>query len=114
MRVTSDLWVAALLRRVFSDGGFAAVERKGNSEAGAIFIIHRTRLGEFKLYGPASQTSYDGKKPQDRQFTRVLATLEEEIVRGRLEREMRFDPDVWIVEVDIDGEADRYLEIAKD
>ena len=114
MRVTSELWVAALLRRVFSDGGFAAVERKGAPEAGAIFVVRRTRLGEFELYGPAPQTSYDESRPFDRQFIRVLVTIEEEAVKGRLEREMRFDSDVWIVELDIDAEADRYLEIAKD
>ena len=35
MRVTSDLWVAALLRRIFSEGGFGAVLRRGGDSAGA-------------------------------------------------------------------------------
>jgi len=114
MRVTSDLWVSALVRRVFSDSGFAAIERKGAHEAGAIFVVRRTRMGEFELFGPAAQTSYDETKPQDRQFSRLLATFEEQDVKGRLEREMRFDPDVWIIELDTDAEVENYLEIAAD
>ena len=112
MRVTSDLWVSALVRRVFADGGFAAIERKGAHEAGAIFIVRRSRMGEFELFGPAAQTSYDEEKPQDRQFSLLLASFEDDAVKGRLEREMRFDPDVWIVEVDIDADISTYLEIA--
>lgn len=114
MRVTSDLWVSALVRRVFADSGFAAVERKGAAEAGAIFVIRRNRLGEYELFGPASQTSYDEAKPADRQFVRVLVTADEDKVRERLAREMRFDPDVWFVEVDFDGDPGNYMEIAAD
>lgn len=112
MRVTSDLWVSALVRRVFADGGFAAVERKGAHEAGAIFIVRRTRHGEYELFGPAAQTSYDERKPQDRRFSRLLVTCEEEVVKGRLEKELRFDPDVWIVELDTDAAVEDYLDIA--
>lgn len=112
MRVTSDFWVSALVRRVFADGGFAAVQRKGAHEAGAIFIVRRTRFGEYELFGPAAQTSYDETKPQDRQFNQILTTTEEDGVKTRLEREMRFDPDVWIIEIETDADPGAYLEIA--
>ncbi|RUT88859.1 DUF1491 family protein, partial [Mesorhizobium sp. USDA-HM6] len=52
MRVTTDLWVSALLRRVFTAGGFAAVVKRGATEAGAVFVLSRGRLGEVVLYGP--------------------------------------------------------------
>ncbi|WP_274424892.1 DUF1491 family protein [Chelativorans sp. YIM 93263] len=114
MRVTSDLWVSALLKRIFSDGGFATIRRRGAREAGAIFLIRRTRLGELHFYGPAPQTSYDEAKPDDRQFTHVTTTTEEADIERHLEKEMRFDPDVWIVEVEMDSDISDYLALATD
>lgn len=101
MRLTSDFWVSALVRRVFAAGGFAAIARRGATEAGAIFIVDRSRLGLFTLYGPAAQASYgDDGRPRDRIFTRLLDGVEEPDVAKRLEREGRFDPDVWVVEIE--------------
>ncbi len=100
MRVTSDLWVSALLRRVFAAGGFAAVVSRGATEAGAVFVLARGRLGEIALYGPAPQTSYDSAKPDDR-FFGLLATGEDaSVFDARLEKEKRFDPDIWVVEIE--------------
>jgi len=114
MRLTSEFWVSALVKRIFSDGGFAAIRRRGAREAGAIFILRRTRFGEFELYGPAPQTSYDAAKPSDRQFAHVLATTQEEDVDKLLAREMRFDPDVWVVEVETGREISDYLALASE
>ena len=74
MRVTTDLWVSALVRRVFGTGGFAAVVKRGATEAGAVFVLSRGRLGEVALYGPAPQTSYDSAKPDERFFLNVMYT----------------------------------------
>lgn len=100
MRVTSDLWVSALTRKVFSRGGFAAIARRGATEAGAIFIIVRDRLGALRLYAPAAQTSYDDARPEERRFSLVLETGDESEIASRLDRESRFDPDVWVVEIE--------------
>ncbi len=100
MRVTTDFWVAALLRRVFSDGGFGAVVRRGAAEAGAVFVLTRDRLGDVSLYGPAPQTSYDTARPDDRQFALVGEQMAQDAVDKLLAREMRFDPDFWVVEVE--------------
>ncbi len=100
MRVTADLWVSALLRRVFSAGGFAAVVKRGAAEAGAVFVLSRGRLGETTLFGPAPQTSYDSARPDERYFTVIGAGEDTDIIEARLEREKRFDPDVWVVEIE--------------
>lgn len=100
MRVTTDLWVSALVRRVFSSSGFAAVIQRGATEAGAVFVLTRDRFGEVTLYGPAPQTSYDGARPDERLFGRLETTLDEEVVTRRLEREKKFDPDIWVVEIE--------------
>mgnify|MGYP001059181168 CR=1 FL=1 len=99
MRVTSDLFVSALLRRVFSSGGYGAVTRRGATEAGAIFVTVRGRDGSVNLYGPAAQADYAEGGVGDRRFTVVLAATDVEVDK-RLQKEARFDPDVWVVEVE--------------
>jgi hypothetical protein len=101
MRVTSELWVSALLRRAFAAGGFAAVERRGAPEAGAIFIVTRSRLGELRLFGPAPQTSYDDARPSDRLFTELASGTDADAIGARIVREARFDPDLWLVEIEV-------------
>lgn len=100
MRVTTDLWVSALLRRVFSAGGFAAVVKRGATEAGAAFVLTRGRFGDVALYGPAPQTSYDSAKPDERFFILLGAGDDPAVFDARLEKEKRFDPDIWIVEIE--------------
>jgi hypothetical protein len=100
MRVTSDLWVSALLRRVFGAGGFAAVVKRGATEAGAVFVLARGRLGEVALFGPAPQTSYDSAKPDDRFFSLLGVGDDAAVIDARLEREKKFDPDIWVVEIE--------------
>lgn len=99
MRVTADFWVSALLKRIFSGGGFAAVIKRGSTEAGAIFLILRDRMGGAALFGPAPQTTYDTAKPDERFFIRHEMP-DEASLDARLEREKRFDPDIWVVEIE--------------
>ena len=100
MRVTTDLWVSALLRRVFGAGGFAAVVKRGAAEAGAVFVLARDRLGDTRLFGPAPQTSYDSARPDDRFFSPLGAGEDAAVLDARLEREKRFDSDIWVVEIE--------------
>lgn len=99
MRVTSEFFVSALLRRVFGSGGYGAVLRRGATEAGAVFITTRDRLGEVRLFGPAEQTAYDDARPDERMF-RLRQGTTEEAAGQVLEREQKFDPDIWIVELE--------------
>ena len=106
MRVTSDFFVSALIRRVFSSGGFAAIERKGASEAGAIFIRQRSRDGLETLYAPAPQSVFDAARPDDRRFEIRLDHVEALAVGELLAREAKFDPDLWVVELEVDDVRD--------
>ena len=110
MRVTSDLFVAQLVRRVFASGGFAAVVRRGAEMAGAIFVIHRSRDGSFALYGPAPQTLAD--EDGTRRFV-AEAAADATALDARLEREARFDPDFWVVEIETEELGD-LIELASD
>ncbi len=109
MRITSELFVAQLLRRVFADGGFAAVSRKGAAEAGAIFVVARVRSGAVMLYGPAPQSLREDVG--GREFLLEPAS-DEAGMDARFLREARFDPDFWVVEIETDA-PNNYLDLAE-
>jgi hypothetical protein len=101
MRVTTEFYVSALVRRVFASGGFAAVERHGAREAGAVFIRQRFRDGRESLYGPAPQSSF-GEDDDDRRFEPRVTRGDAADCEAVLTRETRFDPDLWLVELETD------------
>ena len=102
MRLKSAIWVAAYIRRCNSEGVFAAVRRRGAEEAGAIFVKLNRLDGTAELFGPAPQSSFVEARPADRLFVRSFAeqSAPEAKVEERIVRELRFDPDAWIVEVE--------------
>jgi len=109
MRLKSDIFVSALIRRVFADGGFAAVEASGSPEAGAIFVRCRYRDGTESLFGPAPQSIFEDREAaSDRLFELRLERAEHEKVHALLARERNFDSDLWIVEIEADDPL-RYL-----
>lgn len=102
MRLKSAIWVAAYIRRCQVEGVFAAVRRRGAEEAGAIFIKVNRLDGTADLYGPAPQATFDEAQPTDRAFSLSLKAqpAPEADAEAYLTREARFDPDVWIVEIE--------------
>ena len=65
------------------------------------------------LYAPAPQTVYDEDRPVERLFTPVTRDpIPEHSVEERLTREIRFDPDAWIVETE-DRAGRHFLDLAK-
>jgi len=109
MRVVSSFWVGAYVRRVNATGAFAAIARRGAAEAGAIFVKVARLDGTADLYAPAPQSVFDEGRAYDRRFERVLEAAEDAAVEARLKREIGFDPDVWIVEVE-DRQGRSFLE----
>lgn len=64
------------------------------------------------LYGPAPQTAFlDPGKPNDRLFQRLAEHAQSGDVTKRLEREMKFDPDLWVVAIE-DRDGRSFLDIA--
>nr|WP_211110052.1 DUF1491 family protein [Acuticoccus mangrovi] len=97
-RLKSGVWVMAYVRRCSGQGAFAAISRRGDDSAGAIFIecLHRSGTD---LYGP--QPGGGG-----RVFEKVMENATNIAVAERLEREARFDDDLWVVTVeDRDGRS---------
>jgi hypothetical protein len=102
MRLKSGIWVSAYLRRRHIEGTFAVVRRRGAEEAGAIFIKIARLDGTAELYGPAPQSAFDDSRPADRAFSPCFKQqpVPEAETEAYLAREIRFDSDVWIVEVE--------------
>ena len=102
MRLKSGIWVAAYLRRCQIEGAAAVLRRRGAEEAGAIFIKVSRLDGTADIYGPAPQSEFDESKPSERAFSPALKglPLPEADVEAYLARQIRYDPDLWIVETE--------------
>lgn len=99
-RLRSDFWVSAHLRRLNGEGVPAVLRRRGAAEAGAIFVKVDRLDGSADLFGPAPQSLFEAEDSGERRFSRVLAAAPSFEVEERLTRELRFDSDLWIVEID--------------
>lgn len=96
-RLPASLWVAALVRRVQAAGGFAAVLARGDADRGAILLVCRGSDGLESIYGRVvaksgasiwERLAQDETSPGDR-------------TADYLARQRNYDPDLWIVELDI-------------
>ena len=102
MRLKSAIWVAAYIRRCQTEGIFVAVRRHGADEAGAIFIKVNRLDGTADVYGPAPQSAFAEEHPVDRAFSPAVKTMPapDADAEAYLARQVRFDPDVWIIETE--------------
>lgn len=101
MRLKSEIWVKAYLRRAAIAGSPGVVVRRGDTDAGTIMIRVALLDGRCDLYAPAPAgfASDDG----ERRWTQVASKQLEAAVDARLEAEIRLDPDLWIVEIEDRG-----------
>jgi hypothetical protein len=108
-RLRSDFWVAAHLRRCSIVGIDAVLRRRGAAEAGAVFVKVDRLDGTASLYGPAPQLFVD-EAQEGRLFTLVVAEVPSADIEARLRRELTFDPDLWVIEID-DREGRHLLDL---
>ncbi|MGO4704544.1 DUF1491 family protein [Microvirga sp. 2MCAF38] len=110
-RLRSDFWVSAYLRRCAIEGLDAVLRRRGAAEAGAVFVKIDHLDGTASLYGPAPQVLVESES--ERLFTAVLVGVTPLDVEEKIKREMKFDSDLWLVEIDTrDGR--HLLDLARD
>lgn len=102
MRLKSGIWVQAYIRRCSIEGAFAVVRRRGADEAGAVFVKIDRLDGTSDLFGPAPQAVFDDAQPSERIFAACLKTLpaDNAVVESYLASQLRYDPDIWILEVE--------------
>lgn len=103
MLLSTDIWVGALIRRAEIGGAFAVVVRKGDARAGSVLVKVFNRSDRTaRLYSEA--TRGDG----ERIWMQPSATEVEADLDRYIERAVRIDPDLWVVEIE-DREGRHFL-----
>ena len=100
MRLKSEIWVQAYLRICAANGLFAALTKRGDPDAGAIFIQVSRLDGRSDVYGPAAAglAETDAERRFSPRFPKGPATDAETV--AYLAKQRDYDPDLWIVEVE--------------
>ncbi|MGV2980312.1 DUF1491 family protein [Camelimonas sp. ID_303_24] len=110
-RLRSDFWASAYIRRCATEDVVAVLRRRGAAEAGAIFVKLDCLDGTARLFGPAPQSLMvddDG----ERRFVEIpLPDNTPLAAEEKLRRELNFDADLWIVEVE-DRAGRHFLDLA--
>lgn len=112
MRLRSDIWVSAYLRRVDLEGAVAVLRHRGSPEAGAIFVKVDRLNGEATLFAPAPQSLIaedDGVRRWHRAHEAETRPSVE--IEAMINRERRFDSDCWVIEVE-DRKGRHFLDLA--
>ncbi len=95
-RLKSDLWVKALVRRLDVELMTAMVTRSGDSEAGAIYLKLNFLNGKCRvlnrIYGENGERLWSGATGD--------TPVDEARADDYLQRQITFDPDCWIVEIE--------------
>jgi hypothetical protein len=99
----SDLWASAFVRRHNNVGEPCVVSRKGDPIAGQIFIEIDHLNGTVSLLTPAPSSARE-PGDEDRLFVKRFERAEPALVRARIEREAQFDPDLWVLSVEMRGD----------
>jgi hypothetical protein len=99
MRLKSEIWVHAFLRRCFAQGFYGAVLRKGAAEAGAIYVVINRLDGTVRVLGPPPGSSID--EAGERLWSEVIPPVTTAAgISPFIERLTKFDPDIWVVEIE--------------
>ena len=103
-RLPAHVEAASLIRRVQSEGGFAAVLRRGDADRGAItlIILQKGELRGFLERELGADFTYNWS------FKAIDPSAEGDSVASMVARKERFDPDSWLIELDI-AEPERFI-----
>jgi len=89
----------AFVRRHNDMGNMCVVARRGDPIAGQIFIEVDHLDGTRSLFTPAPTVSRGDDAGQI--FQRRFERAEPQKVRERIEKEISFDPDLWVLSIDL-------------
>jgi hypothetical protein len=98
----TDIWCSAFVRRHNDLGNMCVVARRGDLIAGQVFVEVDHLDGTISLFTPAPMASR--KDDADLVFQRRFARAEPNKVRERIAREIDFDPDLWVISLDLRGD----------
>lgn len=102
-RLTSAMFVAALLRRAQQEGGFGAVVKRGDEHAGAVLIVLAERGQPVEVL--ERMLGGDGRYVWGSPLAAAAHNADD--IDKFLEKRRRFDPDSWVIELDT-ASAERF------
>lgn len=95
MLLSSDVWVAALIRRAEIAGASAVVVKRGDARAGTVLVkAYDTANRAARLFTEA--LGPDGERLW---IQPVKSELESEL-DAYIDRQRGYDPDLWVVEIE--------------
>lgn len=94
-RLKTEIRVAAQLRRAAAAGAFATIARKGDADAGAVAVKVYLGARRARLFVEGRNEKGDAvwREP-------LGGEADETAIDTFLEKEARFDRDLWIVEIE--------------
>lgn len=98
-RLRADLWSAAFVRRHNDLGHICVVARRGDPVAGQIWIEVDHLNGTHSLFSPAPSVMVEDSA--EWVFQTRFDHAEREKVAERLDREASYDPDFWIISLEL-------------
>jgi len=98
-KLNAGVWVSAIVRLAQANGDFATIAKKGDETAGQIILVARRRNGHVQVYSRTMNSRGDYS------WTVAIASPPEESIKVNdyLDRQRRYDPDLWIVDLDTDN-----------
>lgn len=103
-RLPAKLEASALIRQAESRGGFATVLRRGDPDRGALLLLVLERGTPLALI--------ERQMTADFTYRWTVAARDDELNRDKfhesIEQRARFDPDFWLIELDI-PDAQRFV-----
>jgi hypothetical protein len=94
-KLKAAIQIKAIIRRAEVAGAQAFVVRRGSEEAGALFLKLSRLDGSYTVLNQARRG--DGELV----WTKPAGEwVSENAVRNYLDKQIRFDPDIWILEIE--------------
>ena len=96
-RLSASVEAAGLIRRAEAEGGFGAILRKGDAERGSLLLVIRSRGRHVacleRMLSPDGLYQWVAAGPIHGERDENLADF--------LAKRVRFDEDLWLIELDI-------------
>lgn len=93
-RLASGIWVSAYLMRLQGEGIYAHIVHRGEATAGAVAVKLATMDGRATVF----VRTLDGEG--NRVWTALVDAAPETDADAAIERQRRFDRDLWVIEVE--------------
>jgi hypothetical protein len=103
-RLPAKLEVSGLIRRIETEGGYATIVHRGDPEGGSLLLIVNSRGSYFacleRILGISGAYEWHSAGPSESSSSIDLQAF--------LAKRTRFDPDLWVLELDI-ADPERFI-----